>query len=64
MSVQTEDEYQSDCQIESNPPTPEYEKEDKLNHVMFELRQYCDSHYLPFFKTSNTFTLFEKLVNQ
>jgi hypothetical protein len=38
-------------------------EEDKLQFVVNELRHYCDYFYLPFFKTTNTFTLFEKAIN-
>jgi hypothetical protein len=63
MSLQPEEEYQINDDAQTDLLPPEYEKEDKMNHVMLELRQYSDTNYLPFFKMSNTFTLFEKLIN-
>jgi hypothetical protein len=39
-------------------------EEDKLQFVVDELRRYCDQNNLPFFKTSDTFLLFEKMINK
>jgi hypothetical protein len=36
---------------------------DKFDFVLSEIKQYCDYHYLPFFKHSQTLILFEELLN-
>lgn len=41
----------------------DYENDDKLNYVVLQLRKYAEDHYLPFFRTSNTFDLFDQLLN-
>lgn len=50
--------YESEDQF--SDPDPFYE-ENKLNHVLAELREHCSKYHLPFLKHPNTYEKFEAL---
>jgi hypothetical protein len=47
---------------EISDPDPLYE-ENKLNHVLGELREHCNKYHLPFLQNPNTYQLFESNLN-
>lgn len=47
---------------EISDPDPLYE-ENKLNHVLEELREHCNKYHLPFLQNPNTYQLFESNLN-